>query len=1275
MARFATEDLVGRIGARDLSDNLVFTIENLGSAVFQVDDGFMSPLLTIKQSDHVRTTERYSWITPVGTPSSYGPGLVYYAGFTIYFFSDNQSSGWGRAVSTDSGRTWAITRVGTDYSFRTTVINKNGVLYLSCYRAGTSTMVLLVSLDLGVTWAETAANPADAVSQYDEMPCLCQNGMLVAAGYGNLVYSVDDASSWQVVSLPGLPVNFLGLDTIGSRWVVFYASTDQSIWYSDDQGVNWYEASIDPAFVQLVWEGNIRVRLFTRNGVTAFIKGGTTGMLAGVSTDGGLTWGAPRYMAAYNTSARQSPVLTTTGHLIAPVVKANSYPITVDGFSRTTLPIDEAFFLEFVPLQVDPTTSLIRAVHYVVATATELVAIGHNQTGDINTGMAFWSDDLIGANWLNLSDPLTQLLPHTGFDLRSDYIKLIAPSDGTLYLTLSGDANGNTRLETAGDIQLSLPTANFDIKQGTHSYLHDRIVNLTSPAPSQKVVADKVVAGPSGQFIALVEGNASPIQGRMWTSTSTDYGVSWGPPVEVLATGYQFANAWPMLFRYVAGTGLLIVLNDLNTLVSNDLGTSWTYTSQSGGGYVNYCEADSGNGNLVAVQNSYPCNLYLSEDLGANWTNIASLASHGSDQVSGVLSISGRILVLMRRIASSSSTVLWSDDSWNSFTEVTVHSMGYYDKASMFGFAGSNLYVLVENTENADLPTLVYVSTDNGASFTTGTPIPAGYRLISSPSPCWDGARLLVPMRTARAGSRQDYAANLVTGDVFPIITQTLETDLHSFAVIGDRVVATGHDASRLQPIAAYSADSGVTWQTLTPALSLAPEGGVLDLAISRMHFVNEGDVELLRVDITPQTMTLVGDTSDKSGSLVPISGGGLAVRGPNGDLNFTSDDSNNYHGIELVQTNAAGGGVGIVMQQVSGSSFHLSANSQEAQLTLYGDNSGNTLAISSNVGGYARYYSNQPHEISSGNWYPLRITTQGDAQSYGYFEFQFDVYPYLYVGGGSANNSKGASLQLAGYPADATDPSVNSSICLTGYGWAGAVSHIQRLTIQNIPPTDSTSGYWKFDSQNSRDQDNKLKFVFGEASPVDIEPLYLNLEGPVSTALLPTQNSTMLRFKAHWWNEASGPADAFYDAGIQYQITEVDPVVSKLSFQIDGDELASLDQQGTFDAARFISHLGAPTYNVVVAIDAAAGCVHNITATDGVAFTISNPTNALTGQVIFIKVKNSSGGALGTVTWDTLYKMSAWTSPADGFSRAVEFYFDGTNWVQLTASGVDIPN
>jgi hypothetical protein len=47
----------------------------------------------------------------------------------------------------------------------------------------------------------------------------------------------------------------------------------------------------------------------------------------------------------------------------------------------------------------------------------------------------------------------------------------------------------------------------------------------------------------------------------------------------------------------------------------------------------------------------------------------------------------------------------------------------------------------------------------------------------------------------------------------------------------------------------------------------------------------------------------------------------------------------------------------------------------------------------------------------------------------------------------------------------------------------------------------------------------------------------------------------------------------------------------------------------------------------------------------------------------------------MGVITWDTKYKMSAWTNPATGFSRSITFMFDGTNWYQISQTGVDIPN
>jgi hypothetical protein len=90
-------------------------------------------------------------------------------------------------------------------------------------------------------------------------------------------------------------------------------------------------------------------------------------------------------------------------------------------------------------------------------------------------------------------------------------------------------------------------------------------------------------------------------------------------------------------------------------------------------------------------------------------------------------------------------------------------------------------------------------------------------------------------------------------------------------------------------------------------------------------------------------------------------------------------------------------------------------------------------------------------------------------------------------------------------------------------------------------------------------------------------------------------------------------------------------------------------------------------------------GDIFVITATNSTAFTINAATNGVNGMVIKITVRNTSGGALGTITWDPLYKMSAWTNPATGFSRTVEFYYDttygsGANWIQSSQT-VDIPN
>lgn len=94
------------------------------------------------------------------------------------------------------------------------------------------------------------------------------------------------------------------------------------------------------------------------------------------------------------------------------------------------------------------------------------------------------------------------------------------------------------------------------------------------------------------------------------------------------------------------------------------------------------------------------------------------------------------------------------------------------------------------------------------------------------------------------------------------------------------------------------------------------------------------------------------------------------------------------------------------------------------------------------------------------------------------------------------------------------------------------------------------------------------------------------------------------------------------------------------------------------------------------VPINAAAGTMFNVDVTSTSAFTINSPTNpGANGQQLTICVKNTSGGALLGVTWGSGYKLAAWTSPANGFSRSISFFYDGTNWIEYSRTTADVPN
>jgi hypothetical protein len=115
---------------------------------------------------------------------------------------------------------------------------------------------------------------------------------------------------------------------------------------------------------------------------------------------------------------------------------------------------------------------------------------------------------------------------------------------------------------------------------------------------------------------------------------------------------------------------------------------------------------------------------------------------------------------------------------------------------------------------------------------------------------------------------------------------------------------------------------------------------------------------------------------------------------------------------------------------------------------------------------------------------------------------------------------------------------------------------------------------------------------------------------------------------------------------------------------------LLSLNQAGSRGDS-----LTALTYGATVNTNAAAGSKFKITATNGTAFTIANPTNPVAGMELVYTILNSSGGAMGAVTWGAAFKLDAtgFVNPANTKQKTIRFMYDGTNWIQVGATSADI--
>lgn len=98
-------------------------------------------------------------------------------------------------------------------------------------------------------------------------------------------------------------------------------------------------------------------------------------------------------------------------------------------------------------------------------------------------------------------------------------------------------------------------------------------------------------------------------------------------------------------------------------------------------------------------------------------------------------------------------------------------------------------------------------------------------------------------------------------------------------------------------------------------------------------------------------------------------------------------------------------------------------------------------------------------------------------------------------------------------------------------------------------------------------------------------------------------------------------------------------------------------------------------TYSASMTPNCALGGFFTITATNATAFTINAPTSPLPNQRISINIINSSGGGLGAATWNAVFKLAAWTQPATGFSRVINFVYNGSQWVEESRTTADVPN
>ena len=188
------------------------------------------------------------------------------------------------------------------------------------------------------------------------------------------------------------------------------------------------------------------------------------------------------------------------------------------------------------------------------------------------------------------------------------------------------------------------------------------------------------------------------------------------------------------------------------------------------------------------------------------------------------------------------------------------------------------------------------------------------------------------------------------------------------------------------------------------------------------------------------------------------------------------------------------------------------------------------------------------------------------------------------------------------------------------------------------------------------------------------VELISANISTPYSsTSTAPSTFQKVQRSQLHLNTESTVTFDTLKSSYVE---TNAPPVI----FVNLGGNVLLDNANTTYQIPAFTKSIAlkrtVPTYGASISIDAFLGNEFDINVTDGTAFTITNPVNSVDGQRISIKVRNASGGAMGVITWGGAFLYSAWTNPANGFSRTIDFVYNGTTaWVEASRTPADVPN